>query len=37
MHVESGGAGGAWNIVDFELPKHFNIAILANKTAMTHQ
>ena len=29
--VGSGGAVRAWKILDFEFPKHFNIAIQANK------
>ena len=36
-HVGSGGALTAWKILDFELSRHFNVAILANcsKTSVT--
>ena len=37
MHVKSGGILRAWKILDFELPRHFNIAILETKTALKHQ
>ena len=30
QHIGSGGALTAWKILDFELPRHFNIAVLAN-------
>ena len=32
--VESGVALRAWEILDFELHRHFDIAILATKTAL---
>lgn len=33
-HLGSGGALRAWKIFDFELPRYFNVAILATKTAL---
>ena len=33
----SGVALRAWKILDFELPRHFNIGILAAKIALKHQ
>ena len=35
-HVGSGGALRVWEILDFELPRHFNISILATKTALKY-
>ena len=34
MHMGSGEALKAWKILDFELPRHFNIGILPTKTAL---
>ena len=36
IYVGSGGALTVWTIFDFELPKHFKIAIVATITALKH-
>ena len=37
MHAGSEGALRAWKMLEFKLPRHLSIAVLATKTALKHK